>query len=83
MQTGQVEQIVTKLNTAKKALTDAETSATNAATTLKGNWHGPDSDRFQKTWTKDKQSIQDAITAVNGMVTKLNKQIADQKAASK
>jgi len=83
MRTGQVEQIITKLNTAKKSLHDAEQNANQAAAALRGAWHGPDSDRFQKTWTKDKQSIQDAVQSVEGMVTKLRKQVADQEAASK
>ena len=77
-----VKDVLSRLNAAKTKLNNAKEEANQAAHGLAQHWEGPDSNRFQSQWKKDVALIDKAVADVTAMRSKLDAELAEQKANS-
>jgi uncharacterized protein YukE len=82
METGKVQDIISRLGKAKADLQHAKQDADQAANKLHSAWHGPDSNRFQSQWKNDSNNLEQCILDVTDMHKNLQSELAEQKAAS-
>lgn len=82
MDPAKVHDVISRLGKAKADLQQAKGDADQAAHKLAGAWHGPDSTRFQSSWKKDSNNIDQCVLDVAAMHKSLGAELAAQKATS-
>ncbi len=82
METDKVQAIAQRLDSAHRTITAAKLKADEAATALKGGWHGDDARTFFNGWPANRRALEEVEVAVEGMRKTLRQQINDQKVTS-